>query len=356
MCPAGQQYCDGSCVDMQTHPDHCGGCGNDCAAGDVCLSGVCHGGGVDNTGGSSGAAAGGTGGSSGGSETAGAAGAAGALGGAGRGGSTSTQSITGCEAADWPTGGARIVDGAGTSRAYLVSLPVDYNPSVAYPLVFVWHGPCQTAEQVAAGSEGSGFVGLGPLAGETAILIAGQGLADPYTSHLCPNATSPEQTGEFYGWANLEGGDVAFAEAMLDEVAASYCIDQDRVFATGVSSGGLMSNTVGCALGDRFRAIAPIMPSSPPALSGDDCVGQVAVWLTHGRNDDVVGFALGVASRDYWLATNSCGSVADAVGPGECVEYLQCDPDSQVVWCPTDEYHVPPAHAAEAIWQFFSSF
>ena len=40
-CPAGQQLCDGQCVDLQTNLDHCGHCGFFCASGLVCTDGVC---------------------------------------------------------------------------------------------------------------------------------------------------------------------------------------------------------------------------------------------------------------------------------------------------------------------------
>ena len=39
-----------------------------------------------------------------------------------------------------------------------------------------------------------------------------------------------------------------------------------------MSYGGIMSNTVGCALGDDFRAIAPMAGSGPRG----NCVGKVA--------------------------------------------------------------------------------
>jgi hypothetical protein len=33
--------CDGSCVDIRVQAGHCGGCGNRCAAGQRCASGLC---------------------------------------------------------------------------------------------------------------------------------------------------------------------------------------------------------------------------------------------------------------------------------------------------------------------------
>ncbi|MEQ8455681.1 MAG: hypothetical protein RLO52_10370 [Sandaracinaceae bacterium] len=42
VCAAGQITCAGDgCVDPSSDPSHCGGCGNDCAAGGSCVSGAC---------------------------------------------------------------------------------------------------------------------------------------------------------------------------------------------------------------------------------------------------------------------------------------------------------------------------
>jgi hypothetical protein len=48
-CPAGQELCDAACFDTATSAQHCGGCGQLCGAGSVCMGGdcTCPGGGVD---------------------------------------------------------------------------------------------------------------------------------------------------------------------------------------------------------------------------------------------------------------------------------------------------------------------
>ncbi len=42
-CQAGLMECSGKCVDIQTDPANCGGCGQICTAGMTCAGGVCSG-------------------------------------------------------------------------------------------------------------------------------------------------------------------------------------------------------------------------------------------------------------------------------------------------------------------------
>jgi polyhydroxybutyrate depolymerase len=88
--------------------------------------------------------------------------------------------------------------------------------------------------------------------------------------------------------ANLGADDVAFIDTLLDTVGAEYCVDADRVFSTGMSNGAGMSATLGCELGDRFAAIAPV---SGVNLSGG-CRGDdpVSVLAIHGDADPIAGY------------------------------------------------------------------
>jgi poly(3-hydroxybutyrate) depolymerase len=111
-----------------------------------------------------------------------------------------------------------------------------------------------------------------------------------------------------------------------------------------------MSNSVGCALGDQFRAIAPMSGSGPRGT----CKGQVAAWLSHGDADTTVSFASGQASRDHWVAANHCASTTTPAG--SCVAYDGCDAGYPVVWCQFSGGHQQPRNSAQDIWAFFSQF
>ena len=53
--------------------------------------------------------------------------------------------------------------------------------------------------------------------------------------------------------------DLKFVSAMIDWVSKRYSIDQNRIFATGVSNGGIFSHYVGANLSEKFAAIAPVI-------------------------------------------------------------------------------------------------
>jgi len=252
---------------------------------------------------------------------------------------------TGCGAMDYPAEGMQTLDVDGTTREFIVALPDGYDPNTPYKLIFAWHGLGGTAMQVAGGGfAGFGYYGLESRAAGTAIFVAGQGL------------DTSNSVGSGPGWDNMGGRDVAFTVAMLAHMRASYCIDDARIFSVGMSYGGIMSNTVGCALGEDFRAIAPMSGLGPSAFGGPACVGQVAAWLSHGNMDNVVAFSSGQGSRDHWVAANHCDTTPGAPDANGCVAYPGCDDGYPVTWCEFDGGHTVPSFAGDAIWQFFSQF
>ncbi|MBN1605942.1 MAG: prolyl oligopeptidase family serine peptidase [Polyangiaceae bacterium] len=337
-------------------------------------------GGRDNTGGATPAATGGA--NTGGRSAAGGRSATGgsASGGAASGGETSTapgtggtpstggaESTGGSAGADTSPGcgaeptladcsttttGPCTMDVSGVTREYFLVLPDAYDPSTPYPLVFAWHGLGGTADMFLPSRFGiggsGGFYGVRGGIPE-GIYVTAQGL--------------PSAEGETdYGWPNTNGRDVEFTKAMIDLIETNYCVDKKRLFSTGMSYGGMMSNTLGCQMPDVFRAIG-VMSGSLFARGNSCSALPIAAWFTHGDADDVVDISGDVTARDMFIEHNGCDTaqtetVAMSDGITTCTIYRVCSAGNYpVVWCPVPgEGHAIPNWAGEEIAKFFLQF
>lgn len=74
--------------------------------------------------------------------------------------------------------------------------------------------------------------------------------------------------------------------ALLDDVAAKYNIDEDRVYCTGLSMGGFGTWALGHHAPDRFAALAPICGGGEKYWA--DRFAHVPVWAFHGAKDSGV--------------------------------------------------------------------
>jgi len=246
---------------------------------------------------------------------------------------------SGCGKTGTPPSGNQTIDVDGVQRAYIVKVPSNYEANTPYRLVFAWHGLGGTAMQIA-----SNYYGLVTRSANSALFIAGQG--QPGTGQQNGLAT----------WTIANDSDVVFTRKMLEWAKANYCIDVRRVFSIGMSAGGMMSNIVGCELGDSFRAMVAMSGGGPKGYATKPCTGQLAVWISHGNKDDNVPFSYGKASRDYWAKANHCGTETVPVMPGTCLEYQGCDAGFPVQFCEFDGGHMVPSFAGEAAWNFFLRF
>ena len=187
----------------------------------------------------------------------------------------------------------------GGERSYRLYVPASYDASAPLPLLLNFHGfGSSAAEQ----ERYSGFIDVAEANGF--VLVT-------------PDGTNNPQRWYIYG--RLEPGyvdDFAFVDALIDEVSASVCIDQSRIYAAGISNGGAMSSLLGCNV-ERIAAVAPVAgaPFSDASCAGD---GSVPVIAFHGTADDVVPFDGGAGGRlglpitpvrenmRDWAAHNGC--------------------------------------------------
>ena len=243
---------------------------------------------------------------------------------------------SGCSAAEAPASGRFGIDVDGTEREYILQLPEGYQPAQPYRLIFAWHGLMYSADWVASGDPPATgpYFGIEAEAQGSAIFVAPQALSG--------------------GWSNQDGQDVAFADAMLERFSTELCIDERRIFSTGFSFGGIMTLTLGCERGDRFRAIAPMSGSLQNGCSAGN--QPVAYWSSHGDVDTTIPLAEGEMARDEFVERNGCGSEILEAEPDGCIAYQGCSPGYPVTWCVFSGAHEPPPFAGTAIWTFFEQF
>jgi polyhydroxybutyrate depolymerase len=283
----------------------------------------------------------------GGSGVAGGAGSGGGTTGAGGGSGGATPS-SGCGKTP-PASMRYSIDVSGMTREYILSVPSNYNPNTAYRLIFAWHPWGGSAQQV-AGNGNSGYYGLKGTSNNQAILVSPEGL---------------DFGGMGLGWGNTNGQDIAFLRAMLDRFKADMCIDESRIFSTGFSFGGMMSNAVGCA--GLARAVAPMAGNSTVAGCTNG-TQSVAYMGFHGTHDSVVDIAGGRTARDVFVKRNGCTSqttpsspswcdgLASNYQPCMCVTYQGCAAGYPVTWCEYNADHQAAPNSGPTLWSFFSQF
>lgn len=95
-------------------------------------------------------------------------------------------------------------------------------------------------------------------------------------------------------WGQHPGvDDVAFIATLIDHLEATDHFDANRVYATGISRGGMMSYRIGCELSSRLAAIAPVsgnMATITGSALGVPCRPDrpVSVLAIHGTADPIV--------------------------------------------------------------------
>jgi poly(3-hydroxybutyrate) depolymerase len=190
-------------------------------------------------------------------------------------------------------------DGSNLPFRYFV--PPGYDAAQAYPLILFLHGSGERgsdneAQLNNAANGAMQLVGDAQLALQPVFMVAPQ----------CPTD----------GW--WSGATLASAIGLVDQVAADFHIDPDRVYVTGLSMGGMGTWSAVTSQPARFAAAVP--------MSGNGSTGPVAsvaampFWFFHAANDPTVGVA---GSADLVGALRDAG--ANAV-------YTRYDSGGHAIW------------------------
>ena len=193
--------------------------------------------------------------------------------------------------------------------------------------------------------------------------------------------------------------DVGFILKLIDRLSEQFSIDRKRVYVTGISNGGLMSNRLANERADKIAAIAVVTASITTELASRFSPPQpIPVLIINGEADPLVPYeggeihfgklALGTVTSTaetvrLWLKHNGCPakpvvtSLPD-VDPGDGTRvrrevYGSAESDAEVIlYCiengghtwPGGQQYLPESrigktcrdiNACVVIWNFFKS-
>jgi len=199
----------------------------------------------------------------------------------------------------------------GLERSYILYVPASINWSQPVPLVFVFHGGTGNAESAILMS------GFNDVADTKGFIV------------VYPNGTGPLRSDNLLTWNG--GGccgyaqennvdDVGFVRAIVTDLQSTVSIDTKRIYAAGMSNGGILSQRLACEASDLFAAVAPVAGT----LNFSSCnpTEAISVIEFHGTDDQHipyeggkgpeslvdVDFASVQDSVNFWVSFNRCNS------------------------------------------------
>lgn len=236
----------------------------------------------------------------------------------------------------------------GRPRKVVVHVPPGYDPSIPAPLVIALHGGGGHADFM-ADEDRYGLAGKADSAGFVVVFPNGH-------SRFPRGRLATWNAGGCCGTARDEGADdVGFLRAVVDHMKLRLEIDGSRVFAAGMSNGGMLAHRLACDASDVFRAVASV--AGTDATTSCSPARPVSILHIHARNDTHVLFGGGAgqeAFRDLskvmdfvsvpetvsrWVKRNGCGAtprrVLDERG-AYCEAYAGCREGVSVQLCVTE--------------------
>jgi polyhydroxybutyrate depolymerase len=205
----------------------------------------------------------------------------------------------------------------GLVRQYDVHVPPSYDGSTAVPLVLDLHGYTATPSLQATLS------GMKSIADAHGFIVA-------FPAGYGPPGGLSWNAGICCDPAKADGvDDVAFARAVVADIAAEANIDPLRVYATGLSNGGFMSHRLGCEAADLFAAVAPV--AAPLGVAPASCqpLRPMPLLQFSGLTDTILPYAGGpisifpslvvipaLDSFAHWASVDGCSGSPDVVDLG----------------------------------------
>ena len=193
------------------------------------------------------------------------------------------------------------------ARPYNFHAPTGYDASKATPLVIMLHG------YSASGTTEELYFQFVPEADAETFLYA------------YPDGTLDSTGKRFWNaddaCCNFDKNpvdDVAYVNAIIDDVSSKYNVDAKRIFVVGHSNGAFMSHRLACDASNRIAAIASLAGAVWDDASKCDPTSKISVLDIHGDADTTIGYDGGTTAAgearypseaqtmSTWATKNGC--------------------------------------------------
>jgi len=265
-------------------------------------------------------------------------------------------------------------------RLYYVRLPPGYDPSRPYRVIYLGPGCGPPQDSTPTTSK---VYPLQTASDPNAILVAmEQGFYNKaeYNHGDCSDdPASPVDNLCHYcfddgaGTTCPESVEYGYFDQLHKAVENDFCVDTDRQFFAGYSSGGWMAHQLGCQFPDVLRGQASVTGGLPLVIRDGTkaCVDHpIAAFLIHDAQDPSNPYSGTIAALERLLKLNKCaGGTTMREAPTalyeiagspnnvdfNCVRYTGCPAEYPIVFCTSrGKMHSDQASAAiPGFWQFF---
>jgi polyhydroxybutyrate depolymerase len=198
----------------------------------------------------------------------------------------------------------------GRERSYYLHLPANDHSVGRLPVVFVLHGGGR-----ADGDEVASRTGFNSIADR-------EGFIAVYPNGV--DARWNDGRGKTFRSAgdNTDIDDVGYIAELVERIIRDYKGDPSRVYATGLSNGGMMTLRLGCEISDKLAAIAPVIANIPMNILGN-CKpdSPLPVLLMNGTDDPLVpwqGGAVHFFRKTMGAVTSTAETVAFWTAHNQC--------------------------------------
>jgi polyhydroxybutyrate depolymerase len=235
------------------------------------------------------------------------------------------------------------LDHGGLLRRYRVHVPPSYSAAKPMPMVFSLHGGGGNMNYQADDNY-YGQVTKADQAGYVAVFPNGY-------SRFKGGQLATWNAGNCCGQARDQGvDDVGFIREIVQRLSAEPGIDAKRIFANGISNGGMMSYRLACDMPEVFKAIASVAGTD----NTKSCTPKAPVSILHiharddelelfeggsGRKSDkVTAFVSVPDSTAKWVRLNGCNATPKRVfenAGAYCDAYSPCRSGVEVKLCVT---------------------